>query len=207
MTAPSLPTGYDTTAHVQASRVDCHVTVGFDHHQQHIPRFLVQLHYLVETDPVRWEVIARMDHNETSNQGHDVYMEGLHVDVSRQSSSTVHLHVPHGPLPANRGAVIRACDQYLDDEAEYFIAVYEEQRPPGGPPRWSPDGGQNDHTFITPNTLPASMSQDTAADDTLTTTELSEMLAEVTGTTAEEIEHKASELDIAPPDEATVIEE
>ncbi len=39
-----------------------------------------------------------MDHNEVSALGHDVYHEGLHVDVARRSQSTVHLQLAHAPL-------------------------------------------------------------------------------------------------------------
>ncbi|MBP1923407.1 hypothetical protein J2751_002449 [Halorubrum alkaliphilum] len=52
MSAPSLPTGYDVSKHVPAGRRDCLLTVGFDQHQQHISRFLVQLHYRVAPDPI-----------------------------------------------------------------------------------------------------------------------------------------------------------
>lgn len=136
MAAPSLPTGYDVTKPVLAGRSDCLITVGFDHRQRHIPQFLVQLHYQLSTAPVQWEAIARMDHNETSSTGHDVYREGLHVDVERRSGTTVHLQVRHAPLPSNRGMVIRRCVEYFQQEADYFIAVYEGRRSPGGPPRW-----------------------------------------------------------------------
>ena len=88
-----------------------------------------------------------MDHGETPNQGHDVYQEGLHVDVARRSKRTVHLQIRHGPPPSNRG-VVRACVEYLRDEAEYFIDVYEERRSSGSPPQWSPDGGEPTHTLI-----------------------------------------------------------
>jgi hypothetical protein len=207
MPVPSLPRGYDVATHVQAGRPDCHITVGFDQQQRQIPRFLVQLHYQVSTAPVGWEVIARMDHNETSTTGHDVYREGLHVDVARRSGSTVHLDVAHAPLPSNRGIVIRGCDEYLRREADYFIDVYEGRRSPGGPPRWSPDGGELPHTLICANLLPGGMSQESPVEDALTPEELSELLAEATGTTSEAIERGAAELEIAPPEEATVVDE
>ncbi|WP_439330902.1 DUF7718 family protein [Halorubrum ezzemoulense] len=73
MSAPSLPTSYDVSKHVPAGRRDCLLTIGFDQHQQQIPRFLVQLHYRVAADPIEWTAIARMDHNETSALRHDVY--------------------------------------------------------------------------------------------------------------------------------------
>lgn len=208
MTAPSLPAGYDETRHVQAGRPDCHITVGFDRQQTRIPRFLVQLHYQVSApdDAIQWAEIARMDHNETSALGHNVYREGLHVDVSRRSGATVHLQVSHAPLPSSRGTVIRGCAEYLQRETDYFIDVYEERRSPGGPPRWS-DGGEPSHTLICRNLLSASMSQEPPVEDALSLEELSEELANAEGTTAEEIERGADELEIAPPTEATVVDE
>ena len=51
------------------------------------------------------------------------------------------------------------------------------------------------------------MSQESPVEDALTLEELSEVLAEVEGTTPEEIERGASELEIAPPEEAIIVEE
>jgi len=206
MSAPSLPTGYDVSKHVPAGRRDCLLTVGFDQHQQHIPRFLVQLHYRVATDPIEWTAIARMDHNETSALGHDVYHEGLHVDVARRSQPTVHLQLAHAPLPVSRGAVIRGCANYLKREAEYFVDIFEERRSPGRPPSWS-DGGEPTPTFIRSRRVEGNMSREAPADaDMVSDEELTELLADAEGTTPEEIERGAAELDIAPPEEATVVD-
>jgi hypothetical protein len=207
MGAPSLPTGYDETRHVQAGRSDCHITVGFDRDRSHIPRFLIQLHYQVETAPVRWKAIARMDHNETSTTGHDVYREGLHVDVSRRSKPTVHLSIRHGPLPSNRGRLISGCVRYLRQEAQYAIDVYEGDRSPGGPPRYSPDGGGSPRTLIPTDSLREGMSQESPAEEALSLEELDTLLAEATGTTPEAIKTGAEELEIAPLDEADVVDE
>jgi hypothetical protein len=50
-----------------------------------------------------------MDHNDTADDGHDVYYEGLHVDVSRREGETVHLQLRHAPLsPADVGALMQA---------------------------------------------------------------------------------------------------
>jgi len=51
------------------------------------------------------------------------------------------------------------------------------------------------------------MSHEAPADDgTISVEELTELLADVEGTTPEEIERGAAELDIAPPEEATVVD-
>jgi hypothetical protein len=207
MTAPTPPTGYDVSKRVDAGRSDCHITVGFDRERGYIPRFLVQLHYQVDTDPVQWDAIARMDHNETDPLGHDVYQEGLHVDVVRRSAGTVHLEIRHGALAVNRGMVVRRCVDYFKREAAYFIDVYEGRISPGGPPRWS-DGGDLPHTLIRENHQIEGMSEERPADDeVLSMDELDEVLAEATGTTAEEIRQGAEEIYIAPPEEATVVDE
>jgi len=140
MVAPSLPAGFDVTKHVRAGRSDRHVTVGFDREETRIPRFLLQLHYQERTAPVQWDTIARIDHNDTASDGHDVYHEGLHVDVSRLEGETVHLQLRHAPLSPNRGVVIRRSAEYLIREGGYFADVYEGRITPSDPPRW-PGGG------------------------------------------------------------------
>lgn len=90
MTVPSLPTGLEVAKHVTAARGDCALTVGVDSRKGHIPRFLVQLHYQATTSPVVWRSIARMDHNESAATGHNVYTEGLHVDIDRRRGQEAH---------------------------------------------------------------------------------------------------------------------
>jgi len=203
---PSRPTGYDVAYHVLGGRSDCHLTIGFDRQQGHVPRFLVTLHYQASTAPVVWGAIARMDHNETSTQGHDVYQDGLHVDVARHASRPVHLQVRHAALPSSRGVVIQSCKEYLRTYADYFIDVYEERQPPGSPPQWSADGGESTPTFMSTDLVGDDMSREAPAEDeALTPEELSEVLADATGTDPEEIERGAAELEIAPPEEADVV--
>lgn len=204
MSVPSPPTGYDVAKHVSHGRADCHLTVGFDREQGHIPRFLVMLHYQISSAP-EWEAIARMDHNETSTTGHDVYREGLHVDIVRRSKKTVHLDISHAPLPSSRGRVTRDCVKYLRRETDYIIGVYEEQYAPGGPPQW-PDGGNSIPMFIRENLLEENMSEGAPAEaEILTIEELTALLAEATDTTPEEIEEGAEDFDIAPLEEAEVV--
>lgn len=51
------------------------------------------------------------------------------------------------------------------------------------------------------------MSQESPVEDALMPEELSGVLAEAMGTTAEEIERGAAELALAPPEEATTVDE
>ena len=203
MIFPSLPTGYDQSKHVQTGRANCHITVGFDQQGSHIPRFLVQLHYQTSISPVQWEAIARMDHNESSPFGHNVYVEGLHVDIARRSNSTVQLELRHSRLPRNRGVVIRGCVDYFIHEADFMIDVYEERQAPGGPPYWQPDGGEPTPTFIPPSVLDQDMSRESPAEDALSPEELSELLAETTDTVPDEFERQVEKLEIDSPEDVT----
>jgi len=207
---PSLPDGYEVTKRVDGARSDCHVTVGFDREGTHIPRFLVLLHYQVNTDPLRWDAIARMDHNETAALGHDIYQEGVHVDIAQRNGSTAHVEIFDGLLQLNRGVVIRKCVNYLKANAQYFIEVFEGDRTTGNPPKW-PDGGKSPRTLISPNTVRTDMSHEQPAEERseeiLSDDELTEVLADATGTTPEEIEEGAEAMDWPAPEEATVIDE
>jgi len=204
---PSRPTGYDVAYHVSRGRSDCHLTVGFDRQQGHVPRFLVTLHYRVSIDPVVWGAIARMDHNETSTQGHDVYQDGLHVDIARRSGSAVHLQIRHPPLPSDRGRLIAGCIRFLQQEAQYAVDIYEGTRSPGRPPRFSPDGGDRPPTLIPMDSLRGSMSHESPVEDALTLEELDAALAEATDSTPEEIRAGAKDLaeDMEPLTEADVV--
>ena len=212
MTRSLEPSNYDTSKTVSAGRSDCRITVGFDQQENHIPRFLVQLHYINLPDTPQWTVIARFDHNETSGDGHDVYRKGLHIDVRRPDGSMTKVHPRHGGLPQNRGAVIRRCVEYLADEAQYFIDVYNGDISPGAPRRW-PDGGSNPVRNVISleprRSSRATMATDSETNDLepLSHDELSEVLAEATGTTPEEIDRGAEAIEIEPPEDAEVVSE
>jgi len=210
MTRSLEPSNYDISKTVSAKRNDCRVTVGFDQQQTHIPRFLVQLHYINPPDTRQWTVLARFDHNETSAEGHDIYHEGLHIDVRNPDGSMTKVHPRHGGLHQNRGAVIRACVDYLADEAQYFIDVFNGDISPGTPRKW-PDGGTSSERNVI-NLEPrrssrANMATDSETDDPLPHDELSEVLAEATGTTPAEIEDGAEAIEIEPPENAEVVSE
>lgn len=207
MTFPSRPGGYDTSKLVSASRRDCLIGVGFDRRRGNIPRFIGQLHYRSSTDPDIWKEIAQFDHNETSQTGHDIYREGLHVDVARRTSSAKQLRGPHGTLDPNRGVVIRGYVDYFQAETAYFIDVYEERRSPGDPPTRS-DGGDPTRSLSTLGAICGRMSWESAPSnvDILTVNELTELIADATDTTLGEIDRRAAAMDFGSPEEAATVD-
>lgn len=206
MSVPAHASGYDVSKDVPVSRGDCHITVGFDKQKTHIPRFLVRLHYATSFLPARWTEIARFDHNETAATGHNVYQQGLHIDVKRKSGQGVTLYPSHGKLNRNRGAVIRACVDYFDREANYFVDIFKGNQSPTGAPGW-PDGGKIPRILIRQKPIVVNMHPDRGGENTVSQEELTEILAEATGVSAEEIERGADEIDIAPPEQADVVNE
>jgi len=201
MTLPSRPLGYDVSKRVDACRSDCQITVGFDTQRGYILRFLVQLHYNPASDDEPWREIARMDHNEVATTAHNVYQEGLHVDVKRRGGSDEQLQLTHDELPTRRGALIRACIEFFQQESEFFLGVYEQRENTGDFPDFSTDGGNSTRRFIRPNRLEDDMSQETADEEKLSLEEFTELLAEAEHTTAEEIRCEADDFEIASPKE------
>lgn len=134
-----LPSGYDESRRVAKGRGDCQVTFGFDRDGTDIPRFLVQLSYATSMYPTwDWIDIARFDHNETAPTGHDIYSEGIHIDVRTPSRRYVTLRPSHDPIPPDKGIVIRWCIDYFEAHSQYFIDVFEGQTTPTNAPGWPP---------------------------------------------------------------------
>jgi hypothetical protein len=205
MAGAPTPRGYDVSFTAQVPHPDCLVTVGIDKQSGHVRRFLVRLHYQVQADPVDWEPIARFDHNGVGSGGHDIYIEGLHIDVATPQG-TDKLHPRHSTLPSNPGVVIKQCIEYFRDHAQYFVDVYNGAISSGNAPGW-PDGGDQPHKLIPSSPLLLDMAPDPDPENALSPDEVSQVLAEATGSTVEEIEQGAEELEIEPPDEAAVVDE
>lgn len=130
------PSGYDKHYTVETPRGDSQVGIGLDTTRGAVDRFLVQLQYDISLRPRRSVAISRIDHNPTSIAGHDLYAEGLHVDVTLPDGSEGQVWPPHSPLPEEKGSLIRACIEYYCSNVDYFVQVYEGKTRPNDTPRW-----------------------------------------------------------------------
>lgn len=130
------PSGYDRHYTVRTPRGDCTLGVGFDTTRGDVTRFLVQLQYgntRVRSDSV---AIARIDHNQADATGHDLYAEGLHVDLTKPDGTEIKVRPPHSQLPPNGGNLIRTCIDYFRANVDYFVHVYRGTTHPKSPPTW-----------------------------------------------------------------------
>jgi len=110
------------------------IGVGFDRPRDSRGRFLVQLQHGRGRE---LRTIAQVDHDPESPNGHDVYAEGLHVDVYGQDGQAdTTLYPDHPPLSRNLGRVIRRCVRYLDENNVYLRLVSRGDISPDDPPRF-----------------------------------------------------------------------
>ena len=126
-------TNYDTTYGVHTSHPGCRIVVRFDTTGGRLDRFVVQLQR-TDSAATGWETLAQIDHAPEDPNGHDVYSEGIHVDVYLPNGPEITIWPRHGPLPRSSGALLRICADYLETHIDWFRAVAAGDRESDDPP-------------------------------------------------------------------------
>lgn len=99
-------------------------------------RWVVQLQRIREY-PDDFPTIAQFDHNPMSEHGHDVFSEGLHIDLYLQDDKDVKIYPSHPPLHHyDTGAVPRRCTDYFKENTEWFLDAHRGAITPNDPPSW-----------------------------------------------------------------------
>lgn len=132
------PTGFENHYVVPTGRMDCRIGVGFDTDRGAVERFLVQLERRRGGFEVRWSQIARVDHNPANAAGHDLRLEGVHVDIVRRDGEDATIH-PIDRLPSDRGdlgGVIEHSVEYFRRHGSYFVRVHRGEAEPDDAPEW-----------------------------------------------------------------------
>lgn len=111
------------------------VVSRFDTDRGSVTRFAAQLQRGADTQS-GYQTMAQFDHDPAAENGHDIYEEGLHLDIYRRNGDDEKLHPDHPPLPESRGRVLRSCKEYLHDNARWLAQVYLGVREPYDPPRY-----------------------------------------------------------------------
>lgn len=110
-------TGYDrewTTKVGPRSRV----RIGYSHDGGRVVRFVVQLEYRLQGD---WVEVVRADHDEIG-PGHDVSIEGVHVDVYRDGTKLRPVAV-FPSLPP--GLAFTLAEEHIVENAERYVERFE----------------------------------------------------------------------------------
>lgn len=93
--------------------------IGYSHDHGEVTRFVVQLEYRLEGD---WREIVRFDHDPESDHGHDVAVEGVHIDVYRDRKKLRSEEV-FPPMPASDALTF--AEEHLTQHAERYIKRFE----------------------------------------------------------------------------------
>ena len=84
-----------------------------------VTRFVVQLEYRLNE---RWVEVVRFDHDPEGEQGHDLTVEGVHMDVYRDGEK---IRSPEGfpPIPAKDA--LTSAGEHLTQHDERYIKRFE----------------------------------------------------------------------------------
>lgn len=113
-----MPAGYDRE---YTTPLDgrTQLRVGFSTTRGRVTRFVVQLEYWLDGD---WRVVARFDHDERSEMGHDVTQEGLHLDLYRDGEKYA---VKDDYPPVDLNDAIDYCETELRENATEYVTRFE----------------------------------------------------------------------------------
>lgn len=127
---------YDREYPVDCDHPQCHIYVRLAKDRGRLRRFAIQLQKYQELTP-KWETIAQFDHDPGADMGHDVFSEGLHIDLYLEYASDMKVYPSHPPLrDFSPGAVVRRCVDYFKEHDEWFLNVHRGLVAPDDPPHW-----------------------------------------------------------------------
>lgn len=93
--------------------------IGYSHRRGQVTRFVIQLEYYHDDD---WLEIVRFDHDPSSENGHDVTVEGVHMDVYREGEKLRTGEI-FPPMPADRA--LTYAEEHLSMHAKRYIKRFE----------------------------------------------------------------------------------
>jgi len=127
---------YDEEFPVSVSHSFCRIQVRMALEEGNLEAFVVQLE-AIHTSVDDWDVIAQIDHEPGAPGGHDLFVEGIHVDVFRFVGEGEKLWPDHPQLfGVSDGALLRACIDYLGGHADWFFQTATGLADPVDPPQF-----------------------------------------------------------------------
>lgn len=115
------------------------LAVRFDTETGRISRFVTQLQWFQWTnwDSGVWKTLAQIDHEPGNPMGHDLYDEGLHIDIYYRDGGKTTIK-PRQPSRLHRpvGVLLRASKEYLETNESYFDQVSKRHISLSSPPQY-----------------------------------------------------------------------
>ncbi|RAW44041.1 hypothetical protein DQW50_16415 [Halorubrum sp. 48-1-W] len=94
--------------------------IGYSHAHGEVTRFVVQMEYRLDGG---WAEIVRFDHDPESDHGHDVTVEGVHMDVYRDGEK---LRSEEVFPPMSASDALTFAEEHLNRHAERYINRFEQ---------------------------------------------------------------------------------
>lgn len=128
------PSKYNNAHQFQVPKSGVRGVVRYDRSQRLVTRFAVQLQVIVDAFSDSWETIAQIDHEPGYPKGHNLYMEGVHVDIYHRDGTTSKLHPQDNGLATSQQRLMYDCAEYLADHVDWFLKAANNQTSGNSPP-------------------------------------------------------------------------
>ena len=93
--------------------------IGYSTERGEVMRFVIQMEYRIAND---WTEVVRFDHDSEGEHGHDVTVEGVHMDVYRDGEKVDSPEI-FPPMPA--GAALTSAEEHLTRHGERYTKRFE----------------------------------------------------------------------------------
>ena len=94
--------------------------IGYSHAQGEVTRFVVQLEYRLGDE---WAEVVRFDHDPAGEQGHDVTVDGVHMDVYRDGEK---IRSPEVFPPMAASDALTSAEEHLTQYGKRYVTRFEE---------------------------------------------------------------------------------
>jgi hypothetical protein len=116
---PDAPREYDRE-YINTLSDRAQIRVGFSTDRGEVTRFVAQLETRFDDT---WIEVVRFDHDPASEHGHDVSVEGVHMDVYREGAQ-LRTEEIFPPMPA--GQALTFAEDHLAMHHERYITRFDE---------------------------------------------------------------------------------
>jgi hypothetical protein len=94
--------------------------IGYSHDHGEVTRFVVQLEYRFDDG---WREVVRFDHDPGGEQGHDVTVHGVHMDVYRDGEK---IRSPEIFPPMPPDVALSSAEEHLTQHGKRYTKRFEE---------------------------------------------------------------------------------
>lgn len=99
------------------SHPDGELRYGLTTHRGEVEEFVVQLYHRND----RWRIVCQFDHTPAQSMGHDVTVEGIHLDLFDNDGNKVNIEYADHPGPCDPAFALNYARNFLKHRNEQLI--------------------------------------------------------------------------------------